>query len=84
MLNTHPSFGVALSQVTWLWAIEAAPLARPLFRNFRTASYDFFRTAGKTDAEIIAGAGRTNIGVNASAGAFASAGVLSIMAGGCP
>ncbi len=38
-----------------------------LFPETRMGSYDAFVAAGKTDAQIIASAGRTNAGVNAAA-----------------
>jgi hypothetical protein len=55
-----------------------------LFSRSRMGSYDAFVAAGKTDAQIIAGAGRTNRGVNAAATASAGTGASSLAPGGCP
>jgi hypothetical protein len=54
------------------------------FPNWRMGSYEVFRLAGKTDAQIIASAGRTNPLVNTAAAALAGAGVASIGNQGCP
>lgn len=51
------------------------------FPNTGMGNYDTFAAAGKTDAQIIASAGRTNAGVNSGAATLAAAGLTN---GGCP
>jgi hypothetical protein len=52
-----------------------------LFPNARMGSYAGLLARGRTDAQIIASAGRTNKGVNAAAGTSAAAAAAG---SGCP
>ena len=54
-----------------------------LFPNYRMGSYEGFVAAGKSDAQIIASAGRTNLRVNAGAGTLGAAAAVSVVNGGC-
>ena len=64
--------------------IGIAAYSRGLFPNARIPTYESFVAAGKSDAQIIASAGRTNMPVNAAPATSGASAVTSVANGGCP